>query len=133
MCAGPRLRGKLKKFFDTNVYMAVNLTLTLYVLFANDILRAFLPKSFDTGVQSSLFACFALFLTDNILHVCLDRKYVFTFFWWIDMVWSPSSLLLPHETGLLGPLLALLPPSSFFSHFLLFFLFLLRRQVFQFY
>jgi hypothetical protein len=83
---------KLEKFLDSNYIIIFMTVCTLFALFANDIAAAACPPSVDdaiNGVQCFLFAIFSL---EIILCSIAKKEYLFSFFFWLDII-STLSLL----------------------------------------
>ena len=99
MCLREKGRATVRGITTNVYYSAAHIVLSLYIIFYDDVLRAFLPKEADPAFSVvSLFAM-AAFLFDLQLQSAVDRKFVYSFFWWLDIVRIvPCSWLSPRVT-----------------------------------
>lgn len=65
--------------------MSINF-ITIYVLFSDDFRRAVLPKSVDIGFNVVTIICICIFLVEIIFSVKFKEKYLWTFFFWLDLI-----------------------------------------------
>jgi hypothetical protein len=86
LCAGPKVRTNILWFQTSWGWGLLNVLLTVFLLMANELLKAALPKQVDPyfwGVY--VFAC-VVFLADCAFGAMLDRRSVCTFFGWLDVI-----------------------------------------------
>jgi len=82
----PSGRKRIEGIVNSTAYSSLHIILSIYIIFSDDILRAFLPKTFDDGFTIFSLVALAIFLLDLVLQSTLDRKQIFSFFWWLDLV-----------------------------------------------
>ena len=67
--------------------------LTIYALFGDDIRVMATTKSADTGFDAMTILCLVVFSIEIIMSILCKRDYLFSFFFWLDVV-STLSLIL---------------------------------------
>ena len=83
---------ELEKFLDSRFFQILVNIITVYALFADDFRTAFLPKSVDNGFDSITIFCMVVFTIEITLSVLTKEKYLFSFFFWLDVI-STISLI----------------------------------------
>lgn len=65
-----------------NIYFIV---LTFIALYMDDIRVGFIPKSGDLYVDTVMLTCFISFLFELIYSSIMQKDYLFSFFFWLDL------------------------------------------------
>ena len=89
LCLRERGRARVNALLGSVWYSSIHIVLSLYTIFYDDVLRAFLSKDMD--IYFTVVSCFAflVFTFDLMLQSAVNRKFVYSFFWWLDMVRYP--------------------------------------------
>lgn len=82
----PRLRNWSAHCLSHAYFEALILFATIWSLVADDIFVAFLPQHTDIVFQVVTTICLLLFIMELILMSSINRKYIFSFWWWLDFV-----------------------------------------------
>ena len=80
----------IERFLDSRGFQIFINILTVYALFADDFRTAFFPKSADDGFDSIIIICMIFFSLEIVLSVLSKENYVFTFFFWLDIISTVS-------------------------------------------
>lgn len=83
---------KINKFLDNNYVLIFMTTITIFALFGSSIQAAFCPASVDFGFNIVQILLFSFFSIEIILSVISKDDYLFSFFFWLDLI-STISLL----------------------------------------
>lgn len=67
--------------------------LTLFILYADDIRILIADKESDSIFYMLLTICVSLFLMEIILFTLVRKDYIFSFFFWMDIIATLTSLL----------------------------------------
>lgn len=86
MCTSPPVRVCIRATVSSLPYIIFNILTVVWVLVAGDLLAAFLPKRWDPYFEAVFFVAFLAFLVDIVLASSLDRRVVYGFFWWLDVL-----------------------------------------------
>jgi len=81
-----KCRRSLQRLLDHSATTIFITLITILVLFGDDLRIIFLPKSYDTLVDSILLGCFIAFLLELILSWIGKEEYPWSFFFWLDVV-----------------------------------------------
>ncbi|BFI40333.1 protein MpCAPE [Marchantia polymorpha subsp. ruderalis] len=93
----PRVN-RLNRALESKTWNALLIVATLVALFADDVVKGFLPKHADVYESHILTACLSLFLAESALLCIFRDRYFFSFFFWLDMLGSVS--LVPLVIGI---------------------------------
>ena len=81
------------KILENNYYLIFMCLITFFVLFSNDINSGFLPIGTDFYFKIASLCAFVLFSLEIILSSLVRENYLFSFFFWLDVL-STLSLLM---------------------------------------
>ena len=84
---------KLSKFMHHWVIALIIFVLTLFALFAEDFRIATSSKGADDAFSSIICFIFAVYTIEIILNTLSEDRYLFSFYFWLDII-STLSLLL---------------------------------------
>ena len=87
---------KLRKFLDLPTVQIVMTTLTIYILFADDIKNLATSKTADNAFSSICVALMSLFFIELIISAVAVEDYFLGFYFWLDFVSLVSMLLDVH-------------------------------------
>lgn len=87
-----RWKNVLLKIVDNNFVLLFMTALTIFALFSNDIQTAFCPASVDFPFDVIQCILFCLFTFEIILTCLCKDDYIFSFFFWLDVI-STLSLI----------------------------------------
>ena len=90
---------------ENNYFVAFMTVLTIIALFANDIQMAWLPPGADLTYDIVQTIMFVLFCLEIIFTSLAKRTYIFSFFFWLDIVATLS--LIQDITFIFNPLINL--------------------------
>ena len=77
---------QLVQFLDSTPTIIIMSLATLFALFGDDIKSISLPVTYDFGFDVGKAICMGLFLIEIILSCIAKKGYVFSFFFWLDLV-----------------------------------------------
>lgn len=80
------IKKKIEKVLDhhmTTIFISI---ITIIVLFGDDLRQAVLIKPDDNYVDSLFLICWLIFITELILSCYAKHGYLFSFFFWMDVV-----------------------------------------------
>ena len=83
----------IDKFLENNLYVIFMTLVTIYALFGTDISVAFLSQELDSTFDYISTVAFVLFVIELLLSCYAKKDYVFSFFFWLDLV-STISLIM---------------------------------------
>ena len=86
----------LRKFLDSPPVQIVMTTLTIYILFADDIKNLATSKSADNAFSSICVTLMALFFIELVISAIAVEDYFLGFYFWLDFVSLVSMLLDVH-------------------------------------
>ena len=86
----------LRKFLDSPPVQIVMATLTIYILFADDIKNLATSKSADNAFSSICVTLMALFFIELVISAIAVEDYFLGFYFWLDFVSLVSMLLDVH-------------------------------------
>jgi len=78
---------------DSSIWKAGIFFFTLVALFALDFNNAFLPPSVDESTVWFVFSAFAFLLMDIVLNVIAKENFLFSFYFWLDLLGTLSIML----------------------------------------
>lgn len=87
-----KIRQLINQIIDSYYFIGFMMMATIYVLFISDIKSAFINKDADFILNITQTICFALFSLEVILASLVQKDYIFSFFFWLDLI-STISLL----------------------------------------
>ena len=97
-------REKFHKVMQHRNYMLSILSLTIFVLFADDMATVFFKKDADPVIHALLFVCLLGFIAEMRVLWWLDHEYnLFALYFWLDLVATVS--LVPEIPWLAAPIL----------------------------
>ena len=99
------LKEYINKALDSYPFIGFMMSITIYVLFISDIKSAFLTKEVDPAINISQAICFGLFSLELILASIAQKNYLFSFFFWLDLISTIS--LIQDIDFMFAPILAL--------------------------
>ena len=105
----------IEKFLDSTPVIIFMTVLTIFAMFASDVQAAFLPTTFDFPFDC-IQCCLVILFSAEILLACISKKkYLGSFFFWLDVISTLS--LLQDISFVLDSLLtgysSLNPPATF--------------------
>ena len=83
----------LKKILENTYFDILINIFTFYALFADDLRILLLPKSVDNFFNGLTLFCMILFIVEIIFSILTKKDYLFTFFFWLDLL-STLTLIL---------------------------------------
>lgn len=95
----------LGKFVDNNYFVIFMTVLTIFVLFANDIQNAWCRTNVDVPIDIMQCLMFAMFTLEIVLTAIAKEGYIFSFFFWLDVISTIS--LIQDIAFIFDPLMAL--------------------------
>ena len=83
---GVKKENFIRNLLDNNFTVGLMSIATIYVLFANDIKFMFMPISADWHINLFYVVCLCLFVIEIILLMIAKGNYIFSFFFWMDVI-----------------------------------------------
>ena len=83
---------KIAKFIDSTPVVIIMSIFTVFALFATDIQSAFLGLQVDTAFNIIEIILLVLFLAELILSTIAKEGYLFSFFFWLDLISTASMI-----------------------------------------
>lgn len=81
------------KILDSRPLTILISLFTIYALFGDDIRLLATPKSSDPAFDALTIICFILFCLEILLSLGVKKGYLFSFFFWLDVI-STATLIL---------------------------------------
>lgn len=88
-----KLKESINKLFNDSFFVICMTIVTLYALLGSDISVAFLSKKYDYIFDILSTLALVLFFVELLLNIYADKQYIFSFFFWLDLV-STLSLIM---------------------------------------
>ena len=76
----------INKILNDNYFNLIINIFTLYALFGEDLRILLLPKSVDIYFNSLTLICMILFIIEIIFSIFINKEYLFSFFFWLDLL-----------------------------------------------
>lgn len=83
----------LSKFLESKIVTTIISLFTLYALFADDFRIICTMKTADPIFDGFTITCLCLFSLEIILGVLVKKKYLFSFFFWLDIISTVSLII----------------------------------------
>jgi hypothetical protein len=75
---------------STQTFLAINILVTLFSLFARDFTLAFLPKAADTAISIILLVIFLYYCFEILFQIATQPQYFLRFYFWLDLIGTVS-------------------------------------------
>lgn len=105
-----KLRNKLDKIVDSNIFVIFFMILTFLIMFITDVQNGYLTSETDNVIDALQITILVLFLFEIILTCLAKEGYTNTFFFWLDVV---STISIIQDIGFIfDPLLSITSDES---------------------
>lgn len=81
-----KCRDYFKKLIDHTVFQIIMTLVTIYALLGDDLRVIYVPKSFDDYFTDATLLAMILFFIELILTAYAQDGYLWTFFFWLDLI-----------------------------------------------
>ncbi len=82
----PQWKINIEAFIESNAVIIFMTIVTIFVLFINDIQYAASPTTYDNAIDIGQCISFGLFIVEIILSCICKENYLFSFFFWLDVI-----------------------------------------------